>query len=97
MDPNELELGDYIEIFFIEESQCQLSEVKVLDKQSRKAELLPQNARNGMTVSTPEQWQLIRPHSIFSQDLHALGFKELSLELAYGWTARELIRISYDI
>ena len=96
MDPNELEVGDYVEIFFPEESQCQLAEVKALDKQSKKAELLPQNARNGITISTPEQWQLIRPHSIFCQDLHAFGFNEISLEPAYGWTSKEWIKISYN-
>ena len=94
MDPNELEVGDYVEIFFPEESQCRLAEVKTLDKHSRKAEILPQNARNSMTVSTPEQWQLIRPHSLFCQDLYTFGFNETSLELAYGWTAKEWIKIS---
>ena len=94
MNPDKLQVGDYVEIFFPAENRTQLAEVKALDRDNNKAELLPQNARNGITVSTPEQWQLIKPHSIFCQDLHAFGFNETSLDIAYGWTAKEWIKIS---
>lgn len=96
MNPNELEVGDYVEVYFPPTGQSHLAEVIMLDKQAMKAEILPQYERNRISISTPEQWQTIRPHSINSHDLHALGFNETSLEIAYGWTSREWIKISQN-
>lgn len=96
MDPNELEVGDYIEVYFPQTEQSQLAEVIILDKHAMKAEILPQYERNRTSISTPEQWQTIRPHSIFYQDLHEFGFNETSLEIAYGWTARDWTKVSFD-
>lgn len=96
MNPKELQEGDYIEIFFPEKRQSQLAEVMTLDKENLKAEFQPQNERNRIVISNPEQWKDVLPHSIFCQDLCALGFNEASIDYAYGWTSREWIRVSYN-
>ncbi|MDE6552214.1 MAG: hypothetical protein K2K98_04550 [Muribaculaceae bacterium] len=96
MNPNELESGDYVDIFIPKDGYIQLAEVISLDRENMKMEILPQNERNRIVISTPEQWQSIRPHSIFCQDLRALGFNETSLETAYGWTSSEWIKISIN-
>ncbi len=96
MNPNELEAGDYIEIFFPQNGESQLAEVITIDKNTMKAELLIQNEKKCITINNTDQWKFIRPHQIFYQDLIAFGFNDISFEIAYGWTPKEWTRISFD-
>lgn len=94
MNPNELEAGDYIEVSISESDRIQLAKILAIDKVEKKALILIQSEKNPRQITTKEQWESIFPHSIFCQDLHALGFNETSLEIAYGWTGKDWTKIS---
>lgn len=96
MRANELLRGDYVMIDFSSGVQPQLAEVINIDYDNETAEILPERQNDIVRIAGADQWRQIQPVQLVCQLLHALGFSEISLERAYGWTSVAWTKVSYS-
>lgn len=96
MNAADLMVGDYVVIQFKPDIPSQLVEIISIDKERQTAEILPEVQNDIICIHSKDQWDQVWPCPLLYQVLKAFGFDEITLEKAYGWTAKQWTKVSYN-
>lgn len=96
MNAADLKVGDYVIIQFNPDITPQLAEIVSIDHENQIARILPESQKDTIRIQYDDQWKQICACPLLYQVLKAFGFDEITLKKAYGWTAKQWTKVSYN-